>query len=62
VSRLRLLARGHLRSLVPYFVAGAIFVAIGVATPVFMLNWSPGVGLLLLVAWGIPEGWRRWRR
>ncbi|MCC6383116.1 MAG: hypothetical protein IT304_11475 [Dehalococcoidia bacterium] len=51
-----------LRSLVPYAVAFVIFVGLGVADPRFMLNWSPGLVLLLAVVWAIPALWRRWRR
>jgi hypothetical protein len=50
-----------LRSLVPYLVAGVLFITIGVIEPHFMLNWSPGLVLLLLVVWVIPALWRRWR-
>jgi hypothetical protein len=50
------------RTLVPYFLAGALFVLFGVIEPRFMLNWSPGIALLFLVAWAIPAAWRRWRR
>jgi len=53
--------RRNLRALLPYLVAAAIFIGIGVIQPRFMLNWSPGVGLLLGVVWGGPEIWRRWR-
>jgi len=52
----------NLKALLPYLVAGAIFIAIGVAEPQFMLNWSPGIALLLIVAWVIPALWKRWRR
>ena len=51
-----------LRSFVPYLIAGVLFVTFGVIEPRFMLNWSPGIILLVLVAWAIPAAWRRWRR
>ncbi len=51
-----------LRGLLPYLIAGVIFVTISVIEPRFMLNWSPGLVLLLLVVWIIPALWRRWRR
>lgn len=54
--------RAEFRGLLPYLIAGAIFIAISVAEPRFMLNWSPGLVLLLLVTWLIPAAWRRWRR
>ena len=52
----------NLQALLPYLVAGALFIAIGVAEPKFMLNWAPGIALLLVVAWAIPALWKRWRR
>jgi hypothetical protein len=55
-------ARRNLRPLVPYFIAGALFVAFGVFDPKFMLNWSPGIALLVVVVWAIPALWRRGRR
>jgi hypothetical protein len=53
--------RRNLRALFPYLVAAALFIGIGVMQPRFMLNWSPGIALLLAVVWGVPELWRRWR-
>ena len=53
--------RRNLRALFPYLVAAVIFIGIGVIQPRFMLNWSPGIALLLAVVWGVPELWRRWR-
>ena len=53
---------GHLLTLLPYVIAGVIFVGVGVLDPRFMLNWSPGILLLLVIAWAIPAAWRRWRR
>jgi hypothetical protein len=52
--------RADLRALLPYFIAGIIFISIGVAQPRFMLNWSPSIVLLLLVCWVAPAIWRRW--
>ena len=54
--------QAELRSFVPYLIAGLLFVTFGVIEPRFMLNWSPGIILLVLVAWAIPAAWRRWRR
>jgi hypothetical protein len=62
VRRRREVLLANLGALVPYLVAGVIFIAIGVAEPQFMLNWSPGIGLLLIIAWVVPTLWRRWRR
>jgi hypothetical protein len=58
-SRLEAL-RSDLRALIPYLIAGVIFVSIGVAQPRFMLNWSPAIALLLVVCWIVPATWRRW--
>ena len=52
---------GGLRSLFPYLIAGAVFIVLGVSDPRFMLNWSPGILLLLGIAWGVPALWRRVR-
>lgn len=51
-----------LKSLARYVVAWALFIAIGVAEPRFMLNWAPGIALLLVIGWLIPALWKRWRR
>lgn len=48
-----------LRALRPYLVAGALFITFGVIEPRFMLNWSPGIILLLLVTWVIPALWQK---
>jgi hypothetical protein len=53
--------RRNLRGLFPYFVAAVIYLGIGIIQPRFMLNWSPGIALLLGVVWGVPEPWRRRR-
>ncbi len=53
--------RANLRAFFPYLVAAAIYIGIGILQPRFMLNWSPGIALLLAVVWGVPELWRRWR-
>ncbi len=55
------LVRRNAMAFLPYLVAGLIFVAVGVAEPRFMLNWSPGILLLLAVVWAVPALWRRWR-
>lgn len=52
---------GGLRALFPYLIAGLIFIALGVTDPRFMLNWSPGILLLVGVVWGVPALWRRIR-
>jgi hypothetical protein len=55
-------AIGNLKTLFPYLVAGALFIVFGVIDPKFMLNWAPGLVLLLIVVWVVPALWRRWRR
>lgn len=52
----------NLKAFLPYSVAAVIFITVSVVDPRFMLNWSPGLALLLAVVWVIPALWRRWRR
>lgn len=52
----------NLRAFLPYLFSGVLFVVIGVSEPKFMLNWAPGIVLLLAVVWAIPALWRRWRQ
>ena len=54
--------RRWLGTLVPYLIAAALYIALGVWQPRFLLSWSEGILFLLLVVWGIPELWRRYRR
>ena len=54
--------RAALDGLLPYLVAAALYITISVIQPRFMLNWSPGLVLLLLVVWLVPAWWRRRRR
>jgi hypothetical protein len=43
-----------LRSAGPYALAYALFIAIGVAQPNFLLSWGWGIPFLVVVAWGVP--------
>ena len=52
----------NLKSFLPYLIAAVIFITVSVWEPRFMLNWSPGLVLLLACVWLIPALWRRWRR
>ena len=54
--------RARFKGLVPYLVAGALYVALGVWEPLFLLSWAEGIGFLLLAVWAIPALVRRWRR
>ncbi len=54
--------RGRLNGLGPYLVAGALYVALGVWEPLFLLSWAEGIGFLMLTVWAIPALVRRWRR
>jgi hypothetical protein len=54
--------RRWLATLLPYVVAGVLYIALGVWQPRFLLSWSEGIIFLMLVVWGIPELWRRRRR
>lgn len=49
-------------TLLPYLIAAALYIAIGVWQPRFLLSWSEGIVFVLLVVWGVPELWRRRRR
>jgi hypothetical protein len=53
--------KGNLRELVPYLIAAAIYIPIGLWNPHFILNWTPAYILLLIVCWIVPSLWRRWR-
>jgi len=55
-------ARQVVAALWPYLLAAALYIAIGVAQPRFLLSWSEGIIFLLLVVWGVPELYRRRRR
>jgi hypothetical protein len=48
-------------TLLPYLIAGVLYIAIGVWQPRFLLSWSEGIIFLLLIVWWIPEYWRRHR-
>ena len=54
--------RGRLGGLVPYLVAGALYVALGVWEPRVLLSWAEGIGFLMLTVWAIPTLIGRWRR
>ena len=54
--------RERVQGLVPYLVAGAIYVALGVAEPRLLLSWAEGIAFLMIVVWAIPALIRRWRR
>ncbi len=58
----RAAAIANLKAFLPYFIAGIIFITVSVIDPRFMLNWSPGLVLLLACVWVVPALWRRWRR
>jgi hypothetical protein len=51
-----------LRGVLPYALAMAVYVGIGVWQPRVMLNWAPAIVLLLAVAWGLPALLGRRRR
>jgi hypothetical protein len=55
------LARGR-RELALYLVAGAVYVAVGVAVPELLFAWAAAVGYLLLVVVAVPFVVRRLRQ
>ena len=54
--------QGRLRGLVPYLIAGALYVALGVWDTRLLLSWAEGIAFLMLTVWAIPALVRRWRR
>ena len=49
-------------AILPYVIAGAMYIALGVWNPRFLLSWAEGIIFLLLVVWALPQLYRRWRR
>jgi hypothetical protein len=47
---------------VPYLVAGALYVALGVWDTRLLLSWAEGIAFLMVTVWAIPALIRRWRR
>ena len=54
--------RQHWRTLVPYLIAAALYIALGVWEPRFLLSWAEGILFLFFVVWAVPALWRRIRR
>ena len=54
--------QGRLRGFVPYLIAGALYVALGVWDTRLLLSWAEGIAFLMLTVWAIPALVRRWRR
>jgi hypothetical protein len=50
------------RELALYLLAGAVYVAIGIAVPEFLFTWLVAVGYLLLVVVALPFVVRRLRQ
>ena len=44
-----------------YVVAGAVYVAVGVAVPEVLLAWPVGAAYLLIAVWLLPVAYRRLR-
>jgi hypothetical protein len=49
------------RGLLPYLLAGVVYVAIGVAYPTFLYSSVVAAVYLVLAVWALPEGIRRLR-
>ena len=58
----RLPSRARLRGAVPYLVAGALYVPLGVWDPRLLLSWTEGIGFVFAVVWVVPAFYRRSRR
>jgi hypothetical protein len=50
------------RELALYLIAGAVYIAIGVAVPEFLFSWVVAAGYLLLVVVALPFVIRRIRQ
>ena len=55
-------SRARLRGVVPYLVAAALYVPLGVWDPRFLLSWAEGIAFVFAIVWVIPALYRRWRR
>ncbi|MDQ3875443.1 MAG: hypothetical protein M3322_07880 [Actinomycetota bacterium] len=51
-----------MRSLALYLAAAAVYIALGVANPDFILSWPEGAAFLLLAVWIAPAVVGRVRR
>jgi hypothetical protein len=49
------------RELLQYLVAGAVYVALGVAYPEVLFSWVEGAAFLLLAVVVLPKVWGRLR-
>jgi hypothetical protein len=49
------------RALLPYLLAGVVYVAIGVAYPTFLYSSVVAAVYLVLTVWALPEAIRRLR-
>ena len=57
----RLPTKAQLAGCVPYLVAGALYLAVGVFFTDFMLSVFVAIGYLLIVVWLLPLAARRLR-
>jgi putative Ca2+/H+ antiporter (TMEM165/GDT1 family) len=49
------------RELALYLVAGAVYVAVGVAVPELLFSWVEGAAFLLIAVWLLPSLLGRFR-
>lgn len=49
------------RAVAPYIVAGAIYIALGVWDPRFLLSWAEGILFVFIAVWALPALYRRLR-
>jgi len=48
-----------MRELGTYLAAGAVYIAIGLMVPDFLLSWVVAAAYLLVAVWLVPAGLRR---
>jgi hypothetical protein len=54
--------RRHIRTLIPYLLAAAAYIFLGVLDQRFLLSWAEGILFVFLAVWAVPWLWRRYRR
>jgi hypothetical protein len=50
-----------MRELALYVVAGAVYIALGVAVPELLFSWAEAAAFLLVAVWALPTLWERLR-
>lgn len=47
--------RRGLRTLLPYLIAAAVYVGLGVWEPRFLLSWAEGILFCFVAVWAVPQ-------